>query len=79
MSEESSEVPAVEDRRAFMTEREREMIAGIDTSDAKKYQTVSYLRQRLDELEKDVEWLAEHHPELCREVQDAVCDVDVSE
>lgn len=74
-----AEAPPVDDRRAFMTEREREMIAGIDTSDAKRYQTASYLRQRLDELEVDVEWLAEHHPELCREVQDAACDVEVEE
>lgn len=79
MTEEVSEAPPVDDRRALMTEREREMIAGIETSDAKRYQTVSYLRQRLDELEADVEWLAEYHPELCLEVQDVVCGVEVDE
>ncbi len=79
MSEQESEAPPVEDRRALMTEREREMIAGIDTSDAKRYQTASYLRQRLEELERDMEWLAEHHPELSREVQDVVCDVESDE
>jgi hypothetical protein len=71
--------PPVEGRRAFMTEREREIIADIDTYDQKRYETVSLLRNRLDTLEEDGIWLAKHHPELFRELQEAVCEIEIEQ
>lgn len=77
MTEDVEGPPPVDGRRAFMTEREREIIAGIDTYEQKQYETASLLRNRLEFLEDDVEWLAEHHPQLCRELLEAVCKVEV--
>jgi hypothetical protein len=60
--------------RALITEREREQIAGEDT-DQRRYEATSRVRRRVkDELVKDIEVLAEHHPELLREIQEVVCD-----
>lgn len=75
--DESEGPPPVPGRRAFMTEREREIIAGIDTYDQKRYEIASHLRNRLDYLEDDIQWLARHHPRLARELQDVVCSVEV--
>jgi len=60
-----------------MTEREREIIAAIDTTDEKRYQLASYLRQRLETLEEDVNWLADHHPQLAQELQETVCSIGI--
>lgn len=77
MNDNSIEVPEVEGRRALMTEREREIIAGVDTYNQKQYELASHLRNRAEQLRVDLEWLAEHHPRVAREVQKAVCSVDV--
>jgi len=61
--------------RAIMTTTDRERIAGeSDAPDSKKYQSVSRVRERIDELEQDVEILREHHPELLAELREAVCE-----
>lgn len=63
--------------RALLTETDRERIASDpDTPEAEnyRYQAISRVRDRLDELETDVEMLAEHHPQLLAEIQDVVCD-----
>lgn len=60
--------------RAIMTTTDRERIAGeAGDPDKKRYESVSRVRSRIDELEKDVEILEEHHPELLEELQDVVC------
>jgi hypothetical protein len=59
--------------RALLTEREREALAG-DESGSYRYKTRTYLRNRLEKLERDAELLAEHEPELFDRLQAAVCD-----
>jgi hypothetical protein len=60
--------------RALLTETEREHLQS-DTPGSKRYQTVSRIRNRIeDELETDVELLKNHHPELYIELRQVVCD-----
>lgn len=60
--------------RALLTETEREHLRS-DTAGPKRYQTVSRIRNRIeDELGTDIELLEEHHPELYVELKRAVCD-----
>lgn len=60
--------------RALLTETDREYIAdGEDVDENKRYQAVSRVRDRLDELRTDIETLEEHHPDLLEEVQEIVC------
>lgn len=61
------------DRRALLTEREREIIAGdADVSDEYRYQTISRVRKRFERLEDDIEAL-EKHGGLANELRDIVC------
>ena len=61
--------------RAIMTTTDRERITGeADVSDEKRYQAIHRVRSRIEELETDVEVLAEHHPELLEELREAVCE-----
>lgn len=61
--------------RAIMTTTDRERISGeADVSDSKRYQAISRVRSRIEELETDVEVLEKHHPELLTELRDVVCD-----
>lgn len=58
-----------------MTTTDRERITGeVTVSDEKRYQTIHRVRSRIEELETDVDVLAEHHPELLEELRDVVCD-----
>jgi len=60
-------------RRALLTDRERETVfgeAGVD--DPHRYQTISRVRQRFSRLEADLEAM-EKHGELADEVQEIVC------
>lgn len=60
--------------RAVMTTTDRERISGESGDpDKKKYESVSRVRSRIEELEKDAELLKEHHPELLDELREAVC------
>lgn len=60
--------------RAIMTTTDRERISGeSDDPDDKVYQSVSRVRSRIEELEKDIRILEEHHPELYDEAREAVC------
>jgi len=53
-----SEAVAMADRRALLTEREREIVSGeADVSDSYRYQTVSRVRSRLQRLEDDLDAL----------------------
>lgn len=59
--------------RGLLTETEREAIAG-ERSDSYRYKTRAYLRNRLEEVEKDVDVLEEHAPELLEDLREAVCE-----
>lgn len=72
----ASKQSTMTDRRALLTDREREIIAGdADVSDAYRYQTISRVRARLDRLAGDIEAL-EAHGELGGELRDIVCKND---
>lgn len=59
--------------RGLLTDGERKAIAG-ETSDSYRYKTRSYFRDRLEQVEHDVEVLREHDPELLAELRGVVCD-----
>lgn len=63
------------DRRALLTEREREIVSGEadDITDEYRYQTVSRIRSRLQRLEDDIEAL-DAHGDLGEELRDIVCE-----
>lgn len=62
------------DRRALLTDREREIIAGeADVSDEYRYQTISRVRSRFNRLEADLAAL-EKHGDLAEELRELVCD-----
>ena len=68
------EVSAMAERRALLTDREREIISGkADVSDDYRYQTVSRVRKRFRRLEEDLKTLGEHG-ELLEELREVVCD-----
>ena len=69
-----TESVAMADRRALLTEREREIVSGNadDISDEYRYQTVSRIRSRLQRLDDDIEAL-EAHGDLADELRDIVC------
>jgi hypothetical protein len=71
----SSEPLSVGKYRAIMTTTDRERITGAaDATDEKRYQAIHRVRSRIEELEQDAEILEENHPELYRELREAVCD-----
>jgi len=69
----ASKASTMSDRRALLTDREREIIsAEADVSDSYRYQTISRIRARLDRLAGDLEAL-EAHGDLADELRDRVC------
>jgi len=57
--------------RALMTDNDRKYIAGSkDASDSQRYQAVSRVKSRFDELVTDLEHLEEHRPDLLDELRD---------
>jgi hypothetical protein len=61
------------DRRALLTDREREIVAGdADVSDSYRYQTISRVRARFDRLDDDLKAL-EAHGDLAGELRERVC------
>ncbi len=70
----ATESESMTERRALLTEREREIVSGkADVSDSYRYQTVSRVRKRLGELEADLEAM-EQHGELAGELREMVCE-----
>lgn len=55
-----------------MTEREREVLAGRTGSDAYRATVRSRVRNRIDELENDLDVLARHEPELYDRIRGSV-------
>jgi hypothetical protein len=69
-----------DDRRGLLTEREREIISGeADVSDEYYYSVVSRIRRKIDNLDRDVDLLREHHPDLYEELRGATVDDDSEE
>lgn len=63
-----AEAVAMSDRRALLTERERDIVSGeADVKDSYRYQTISRIRKRLQRLPDDREAL-EAHGELGAEL-----------
>ena len=60
--------------RAIITETERKYISReISVSENKRYQAISRVRDRLEELRVDVSLLEEFHPRLLSELREIVC------
>jgi hypothetical protein len=57
--------------RALLTETDREQITG-EHGDKRRYQATTRIRDRVDELKRDAEILAKHHPELLSEFREAI-------
>lgn len=70
-----SKAASMTEGRGLLTEAEREAIAG-ERSDSYRYKTRAYLRNRIEEVEKDVDVLEEHAPELLEDLREAVCEGD---
>ena len=69
----ASKQATVSERRALLTDREREIIAGdADVADSYRYQTISRVRARFDRLESDLRAL-EEHGKLADEFRGIVC------
>lgn len=70
-----AETTPMTERRALLTDREREIISGeADVADSYRYQTISRVRQRFDRLQEDLELLDEHHDTLGDELREIVCE-----
>ena len=76
----SSKQATMSERRALLTDREREIIAGeADVSDSYRYQTISRVRSRFDRLDADLE-VFRVHGDLLTELQKIVCEgVNIAE
>ena len=63
-------------RRALLTDRERELLAGENVTDESyRYQAASRIRNKIeDELTEDIELLEKHHPKLLAELREVVCE-----
>lgn len=62
------------DRRALLTDREREIVSGdADVTNEYRYQTISRVRSRLQQLNRDMEAL-DAHGDLGDELRAIVCD-----
>ena len=63
------------DYRAILTDREREILSGeADVSEKYYYRVVTRVRQKINEIEDDLELLDEHHDTLGDELREIVCD-----
>lgn len=61
--------------RGLLTEREREILTGkADVSDNYRYRVVSRFRTKIENVDKDVEILAENRQDLLEELRQVVCD-----
>lgn len=62
--------------RGLITFTERERIADEDgIEDSKRYQAISRVRRRINEVVvEEVDLLREHHPDLLEELREVVCD-----
>jgi len=61
-------------RRALLTDRERELLqSGGDDDEDARYVAISRIRRKIEmELPRDLEILAEHHPQLLDELLEEI-------
>lgn len=63
------------DYRAILTDREKEILRGdADVTEKYYYRVVTRVRQKVEQLEEDLEILDENHDTLGDEMRDVVCD-----
>ena len=61
--------------RGLLTEREREILRGdADVSDNYRYRVVSRIRTKIENVDEDVEVLAENREDLLEELREVVCE-----
>lgn len=61
------------DYRGLLTDREREILTGTaEVSLNYVYQVRSRVRQKIDRLATDYTILADHHPDLAKELREAI-------
>ena len=73
----TAEQPTMPDKdyRAILTDREKEILRGeADVSEKYYYRVVTRVRQKINEIEGDLEILDEHHDTLGDELREVVCD-----
>jgi hypothetical protein len=72
--------PMPDDRRGLLTDRERAILTGdADVTDSYQSTVVTRVRRKIENLGTDAELLAEHKPDLFRELQAEVCEEVVSD
>jgi len=60
--------------RGILTEREREILKGdADVSDNYRYRVVSRIRTKIENVDDDIEILAENREDLLEELREVVC------
>jgi hypothetical protein len=60
--------------RGILTEREREILSGdADVSDNYRYRVVSRVRTKIENLDDDIEILAQNREDLLEELREVVC------
>ena len=60
--------------RGILTEREREILKGdADVSDNYRYRVVSRIRTKIENMDEDIEVLAENREDLLEELREVVC------
>lgn len=64
--------------RGLLTDTERAALAG-EKSDSYRYKTRSYLKRRIEKVERDAEVMAEHAPDLLADLRAAVDAVEGAE
>jgi hypothetical protein len=70
----ANEMPA-DERRSITTEREREILSGEADVDKKYFYTVvSRVRNKIEGLEDELDFLDEHYETLGQEMREVVCD-----
>ncbi|ELZ20819.1 hypothetical protein C475_19508 [Halosimplex carlsbadense 2-9-1] len=63
------------DYRAILTDREKEIIRGeADVSDKYYYRVITRVRQKIEQLEEDLQVLDDNHDSLGDEMREVVCD-----
>lgn len=74
MQRQTPETTGGTDRRALLTDREREILLGEeDVSEKYYYVTVTRVRKKIEQLDRDIEAL-EEHDSLGDELRDVVCE-----
>jgi len=64
-----------DERRSLLTEREKEILAGdADVTEKYFYVVVSRVRNKIEGVEDDLEFLEQHYPDLADELECAVCE-----